>query len=73
MAGRLKLKRRVGEAVEIRHRSGDVILVEVLGSRIGSSELGFVDTPRNFEIHRPEAAAAALPASGGRLAVGGRS
>lgn len=58
----LVLKRRKEQWVEIVHRSGDMIRIQV--SRLfldddphgdaPSASLRFVDEPRNFEIYRPD-------------------
>lgn len=53
----LVLKRREGQWVELTHHSGDTIRIRVGRVDLGhpsSVNLTFDDTPRNFEIERPE-------------------
>ena len=52
----LVIKRKEGQWVEIRHHSGDVILIRVydIQSNPRRTNLAFDDEPRNFEIRRKE-------------------
>ncbi|MFO0949858.1 MAG: hypothetical protein U0835_01640 [Isosphaeraceae bacterium] len=55
----LILRRKEGQWLEIRHRSGDVIRVRVCNIRArfpGQLDLALDDPAHNFEIHRPERA-----------------
>ena len=63
--GRLRLKRRVGECIDIVHRSGDVIRVELVGVRGSAGELAFLDAPRHFEVRRPIVSPAGLVTAAG--------
>ncbi len=71
----LVLKRKEGQWVEVKHKSGDTLRIRVYNVRVrpsGQADLAFEDGPRNFEIQRPERAttegpggAGAVPARGG--------
>jgi len=53
----LILRRKEGQWVEIKHKSGDVIRVRVYNIRTrypGQLDLAFDDDARNFSIQRPE-------------------
>ena len=53
----LILRRKEGQWLEIRHRSGDLIRVRACNIRSrfpGQLDLVFDDPERHFEIHRPE-------------------
>ena len=53
----LILRRKEGQWVEIKHKSGDVIRVRVYNIRTrypGQLDLAFDDDARNFTIQRPE-------------------
>jgi sRNA-binding carbon storage regulator CsrA len=53
----LVLKRKEGEWVDIKHRSGDVIRVRVYGihgTNPGKANLAFDDPMHNFDVQRPE-------------------
>ncbi len=53
----LILRRKEGQWVEIKHKSGDVIRVRVYNIRArypGQLDLAFDDDARNFTIQRPE-------------------
>lgn len=55
----LILRRKEGQWLEIRHRSGDVIRIRVCNIRArfpGQLDLALDDPAHNFEIHRPERA-----------------
>lgn len=58
----LVLKRKEGEWVDVKHKSGDLVRVRVCHIRPGLVDLVFDDSPRNFDIQRPERAHA--PAAG---------
>jgi len=52
----LVLRRKEGQWVEITHSSGDILRVRVCNIRgkPHQLDLAFDDTPRNFDIERPE-------------------
>lgn len=55
----LVLKRKEGQWVEIIHHSGDVLRIRVYDIQAADgmpsrTNLAFDDSPRNFEIRRPE-------------------
>ena len=53
----LILRRKEGQWVEIRHKSGDTIRVKVYNIRSrfpGQLDLAFDDDPHNFSVQRPE-------------------
>lgn len=55
----LILRRKEGQWVEIRHKSGDVIRIRVYNIRArypGQLDLAFDDDARNFAVQRPERA-----------------
>lgn len=59
----LILRRKEGQWVEIRHRSGDTIRVRVYNIRAsypGQLDLAFDDGDRNFQVERPERTAKLL-------------
>lgn len=50
----LVLKRKDGQWLEIKHRSGDVLRVRVYQVTDHAANLAFDDDARNFDIQRPE-------------------
>jgi hypothetical protein len=53
----LVLKRKDGQWVDIKHKSGDVLRIRVYGIRAdapGRIQMAFDDEARNFDIQRPE-------------------
>jgi hypothetical protein len=53
----LVLKRKEGQWIEIKHKSGDTLRIRVYNIRSrfpAQADLAFEDIPRNFEIQRPE-------------------
>jgi hypothetical protein len=53
----LILRRKDGQWVELRHRSGETIRIRVYNIRsrgLGQLDLAFDDPDRNFEVVRPE-------------------
>ena len=60
----LVLKRKEGQWVEIKHKSGDTLRIRVYNIRSrfpAQADLAFEDIPRNFEIQRPERSARPEP------------
>jgi hypothetical protein len=67
----LILRRKEGQWVEIRHRSGDLIRVRVYNIRTrnpGQLDLAFDDEAHHFQVQRPERAAKAGDAMAPALA-----
>lgn len=53
----LVLKRKEGQWVNVRHRSGDLMRIrvyEISGGTPGRVSLAFDDDARNFDVQRPE-------------------
>jgi hypothetical protein len=53
----LILRRKEGQWVEVRHRSGDLLRIRVYNIRSrfpGQLDMAFEDDARNFAIERPE-------------------
>ena len=53
----LILRRKEGQWIEIKHKSGDVVRIRVYNIRTrypGQLDLAFDDVARNFAIQRPE-------------------